>query len=129
MSAQDLIREAEDHMKKSVDACRRELATVRTGKATTALLDGVRIDYYGTPTPLKQIASVSAPEARLLTVQPFDKSATATIDKRRRLRPRRWRRSSGVPSSPAWRVDRVKRHRSRLPATATRRSYRPACSR
>ena len=81
MSAQDLIREAEDHMKKSVDACKRELATVRTGKATTALLDGVRVDYYGTPTPLKQIASVSAPEARLLTVQPFDKSATSTIDK------------------------------------------------
>jgi ribosome recycling factor len=81
MSAQDLIREADDHMKKSVDATKRELATVRTGKATTALLDGVRVDYYGTPTPLKQIASVSAPEARLLTVQPFDKSATSAIDK------------------------------------------------
>jgi ribosome recycling factor len=81
MSAQDLIREAEDHMRKSVDAARRELATVRTGKATTAILDGVRVDYYGTPTPLKQIASVSAPEARLLTVQAFDKSTTSAIDK------------------------------------------------
>jgi ribosome recycling factor len=81
MSVQDLIRDAQDHMNKSVDACKRELATVRTGKATTALLDNVKVDYYGTPTPLKQIASVSAPEARLLTVQPFDKSAAGAIDK------------------------------------------------
>ena len=81
MSVQDLIRDAQDHMNKSVDACKRELATVRTGKASTAILDNVKIDYYGTPTPLRQIASVSAPEARLLTVQPFDKSATGAIDK------------------------------------------------
>lgn len=81
MSVQDLIRDAQDHMNKSVDACKRELATVRTGKASTAILDNVKIDYYGAPTPLRQIASVSAPEARLLTVQPFDKSATGAIDK------------------------------------------------
>jgi ribosome recycling factor len=81
MSAQDLIRDAQDHMNKSVDACKRELATVRTGKATPSLLDNIRVEYYGSPVPLKQIASVGAPEARLLTVQPFDKSAVGAIDK------------------------------------------------
>jgi ribosome recycling factor len=81
MSVQDLIRDAQDHMNKSVEACRRELSTVRTGKATPALLDNVRVDYYGSMVPLKQIANVGAPEARLLTVQPFDKGATGAIDK------------------------------------------------
>src|SRR5262245_6405261 len=81
MKAEELVREAEEHMNKSIDAARRELAGVRTGKATTALLDGVRVDYYGTPTPLRQIANLSAPEARLLTVQPFDKSSGPAIEK------------------------------------------------
>src|SRR5262249_30744309 len=74
MKAEELVREAEEHMNKSIEAARREFAGVRTGKATTALLDGVRVEYYGTPTPLRQVANLSAPEARLLTVQPFDKS-------------------------------------------------------
>ncbi len=81
MSADDVLLEAEDHMQKSVDATKRELATVRTGKATPALLDGVKVDYYGTPTPLNQVAGVHAPEARLLTVQPYDKSAIGDIEK------------------------------------------------
>ena len=81
MSADDVLREAEDHMQKSVEATKRELATVRTGKATPAILDGVKVDYYGSPTPLNQVAGVSAPEARLLTVQPYDKSAIGEIEK------------------------------------------------
>ena len=81
MSADDVLRETEDHMQKSVEATKRELMTVRTGKATPALLDGVRVDYYGSPTPLNQIAGVSAPEARLLTVQPYDKSVSGEIEK------------------------------------------------
>ncbi len=76
-----LIREAEDHMQKSLEAARRELATVRTGKATPALLDAVRVEYYGSPVPLKQMAGVAAPEARLLTVQPYDKSVIGEIEK------------------------------------------------
>ena len=76
-----LIQETEDHMQKSVEAARREFATVRTGKATPALLDAVRFEYYGTPVPLKQVAGIAAPEARLLTVQPYDKSVIGDIEK------------------------------------------------
>ena len=68
-------------MKKSIEAARRELGTVRAGKATPGLLDSVRVEYYGTQVPLKQVASVAAPEARLLTVQPFDRSAIGDIEK------------------------------------------------
>ena len=81
MSAEDLLKEAEDHMNKSLEATRRELATVRTGKATPALLDAVRVEYYGSQVPLKQIAGVAAPEARLLTVQPYDKGSIGEIEK------------------------------------------------
>ena len=81
MSAEALIREAEDHMKKSIDAAKREIATVRTGKATPALLDWVKVEYYGSQVPLKQVAGVSAPEARLLTVQPYDRSSIGDIEK------------------------------------------------
>jgi ribosome recycling factor len=81
MSSETLIREAQDHMHKSLDAIKRELSTVRTGKATTALLDGIKVEYYGSPVPLRQVANVAAPEARLLTVQPYDKSLVAAIEK------------------------------------------------
>lgn len=81
MSAETLLREAENHMQKSFDAAKRELATVRTGKASPALLDAIRVEYYGSPVPLKQLAGVAAPEPRLLTVQPYDKSTTAEIEK------------------------------------------------
>ena len=81
MSAEALLREAENHMQKSLEATKRELATVRTGKASPALLDAIRVEYYGSPVPLKQLAGVAAPEPRLLTVQPYDKSATAEIEK------------------------------------------------
>jgi ribosome recycling factor len=69
----------EDRMQKAVDALRRELATIRAGKATTSLLDNVRVDYYGTPTPVKQVASIAAPEPRLLVVQPWEKNLLQPI--------------------------------------------------
>jgi ribosome recycling factor len=68
-------------MGKAIEALRRELATVRTGRANPALVDHIRVDYYGTPTPLKQLASVVVPEARLLTIQPWDKGSLGAIEK------------------------------------------------
>jgi ribosome recycling factor len=77
----DLLQDAREHMEKSVDATRQKFTSVRTGRATTALLDRINVDYYGAQTPLKQLATVSAPEARLLTVQPYDKSSIKNIEK------------------------------------------------
>ena len=77
----DFLEDAGDRMKKSVDATRHEFATVRTGRATPHLLDRVTVDYYGTSTPLKQLAGISASEARLLTVTPYDKSSIKAIEK------------------------------------------------
>ncbi len=74
-------QETEEKMKKSLEQVRSELSKIRSGRATTTLLDGVRIDYYGTPTPLAQVGNVSVPEARLLTVQPWDKGMIAPIEK------------------------------------------------
>lgn len=68
-------------MEQAVQAARRELGSIRTGRANPALLDRITVDYYGTPTPLNQMASVSVPEARLLLVQPWDKSAIKDIEK------------------------------------------------
>ncbi|HNB57111.1 MAG TPA: ribosome recycling factor [bacterium] len=68
-------------MKKSLETVRNELAKIRSGRATTTLLDGVKVDYYGTPTPLNQVGNVSAPEARLLTVQPWEKGMVPAIEK------------------------------------------------
>ena len=77
----EFIADARDRMSKSVESCKHELATVRTGRASPHLLDRVSVDYYGSQTPLKQLANVSASDARLLTVQPFDKSAIGAIEK------------------------------------------------
>jgi ribosome recycling factor len=77
----DLLQDAREHMEKSVDATRHKFGSVRTGRASTALLDRIVVDYYGAPTPLKQLATVSAPEARLLTVQPYDKSSIKNIER------------------------------------------------
>ena len=76
-----LIAETEDRMRKAGESLARELAGIRTGKANPALLDPVKVDYYGTPTPLRQLASIGAPEPRLIVVQPFDKTALAEIEK------------------------------------------------
>ena len=77
----ETLADAEDRMAKAVEALRRELATVRTGRANPALVDHLKVDYYGTPTPLKQLASVMVPEARLLTIQPWDKGSLTAIEK------------------------------------------------
>jgi len=77
----DLLKDAGDRMAKSVESTRGEFGTVRTGRAAPSLLDRVTVDYYGTPTPLNQLATVSVPEARLLTVQPFDISALDDIER------------------------------------------------
>jgi ribosome recycling factor len=78
---EELLQDAREHMAKSVDATRHKFGSVRTGRASTALLDRITVDYYGTQTPLKQLATVSAPEARLLTVQPYDKSSIKNIER------------------------------------------------
>src|SRR5688500_11274859 len=75
------VAEAKTHMEKAVEALRREFSSVRTGKASPALLDAVRVDAYGSKMPLNQVASVGAPESRLLVVQPWDKSLLAAIEK------------------------------------------------
>jgi ribosome recycling factor len=78
---QDVLKDAEDRMKKSVDALQRELTAIRTGHAHVGLIDHVRVEYYGTQTPLNQMATVAAPEARLLTIQPWDRNALSAIEK------------------------------------------------
>lgn len=75
------VKSAEDRMKKAVETIRHEVATIRTNKATTSLLDGIRVEYYGNPVPLQQVASVSAPEARLLVIQPWERSVLPEIVK------------------------------------------------
>lgn len=78
---EDVQRDAEDRMKKAIEALRRDLITIRTGRASPALLDRVTVEYYGTPTPLNQLATIAAPEPRLLTIKPWDKGALPIIEK------------------------------------------------
>jgi ribosome recycling factor len=80
-SLTDHVKHARQAMDKAVEAVKREFATVRTGKATTALLDLVRVDAYGSEMPLNQVASVAAPEPKLLTIQPWDKTLLKAIEK------------------------------------------------
>jgi ribosome recycling factor len=77
----ELIQDAQTRMGKSVEHSRTEFSTVRTGRASAALLDRIEIDYYGTATPLKQLATIGVPEARMLTVQPFDPTSIRAIEK------------------------------------------------
>jgi ribosome recycling factor len=77
----EVLKHARGQMDKAIENTKRELSTVRSGKATTALLDLVRVDAYGSTTPLNQLGLVSAPEPRMLTVQPFDKSLVPAIEK------------------------------------------------
>lgn len=81
MAAADTIADARERMQKSVDSTRQDFTSLRTGRANPALLDRVVVNYYGAPTPLKQLASIGAPEPRLLTVTPFDKGAMKEIEK------------------------------------------------
>lgn len=77
----EVAKQAKEQMHKAVESTQRELATIRSSKATTSLLDMVRVEAYGQQLPLNQVASVSAPEPRLLTVQPWDKSLMQAIEK------------------------------------------------
>src|SRR6202161_2008659 len=77
----ELLEDARELMSKSVESSTHEFSTVRTGRASAALLDRVVVDYYGAMTPLNQLATISAPEARLLSVQPYDKSSIKMIEK------------------------------------------------
>ncbi len=77
----ELLDDAKDRMHKSVEAAQHEFSTVRTGRASPSLLERIVVDYYGAMTPLNQLATISAPEARLLTVQPYDKSSIKAIEK------------------------------------------------
>lgn len=77
----EIYRDADNRMNKALDALSRELTGIRTGKASTAILDGIKVDYYGNPTPLKQVASVTAPDPKLLLVQPWEKNLVGEIVK------------------------------------------------
>jgi ribosome recycling factor len=77
----EFLQDAQRRMDKSVESTRTEFNSVRTGRASPALLDRINVDYYGQPTPLKQLATISAPEPRLLSVQPFDPSSIKSIEK------------------------------------------------
>ena len=78
---QQILDDAEHRMQRTREVLERELSGIRTGRASPTLIEELRVDYYGTPTPLKQLASITAPEPRLLVVQPYDRSATGEIEK------------------------------------------------
>jgi len=77
----EVIDEARNDMAKTVSAMKQALQKVRTGRASIGILDGIMVDYYGTPTPLKQLATLAVPEPRLITIQPWDKGAVSAIEK------------------------------------------------
>src|SRR5213083_3596997 len=81
MTEKDVVKETRPRMESAIDDFRRKLATIRTGRAAVSLLDNIMIDYYGTPTPLNQMASVHAPEPQMLTVQPWDQSQLGAVEK------------------------------------------------
>lgn len=76
-----VYKEIEDKMKNSLEVLKRDLNTIRTGRASLSLLDGIVIDYYGTSTPLNQLATLSVPESRLITIQPWDSSVMGEVEK------------------------------------------------
>lgn len=80
-SIPELVKQAREHMHKAVESTKRELSGLRSNKASTALLDTIRVDAYGSHVPLNQVGMVAAPEARMLTIQPFDKGLTQAIEK------------------------------------------------
>lgn len=77
----DVLNEAEDKMKKTIEVLRKDLGSVRAGRANPAMLEKISVDYYGTPTPVNQLANVSVPEPRMLIIQPWDKSSIKDIEK------------------------------------------------
>jgi ribosome recycling factor len=81
MSVESLMKDAEEHMKKSLHVLEEELGRVSTGRATPALIEDVEVNYYGTPTPLKHMANITAPEANLIVIRPFDPNQRQPIEK------------------------------------------------
>jgi ribosome recycling factor len=81
MSTTEIMNDARAHMEKSVKALAHEFTTVRTGRASAAVLEGILIDYYGTPTPITQLAGIKTPEAQMPVIEPWDKTALKTIEK------------------------------------------------
>lgn len=79
--ADDLLEDAERRMKKAVEALKQDLAAIRTGRASAAFVDRIQVDYYGTPTPINQVATISVPEARLIVIQPWDRKLLTDIEK------------------------------------------------
>ena len=79
--APEMLNESESNMKKTIEAVKKDFASLRAGRATPALLDKIMVNYYGTPTPINQLANISVPEARLLVIQPWDKNAMADIER------------------------------------------------
>jgi len=81
MKVKEIVHSTEEKMKKAIDATKREFAEIRTGRANPSMVEGLRVEYYGTPTLLKQIASISIPDARLIVIQPWDPNAIKDIEK------------------------------------------------
>ena len=79
--AKQVINQAKEKMEKAIGAYTRELASIRAGRANASLLDKISVDYYGAPTPINQLAGISVPEARLLVIQPYDKTILGEIEK------------------------------------------------
>ena len=78
---QDVLKEVETRMQAAIEALAREFAGVRTGRASTGLLEGMRVDYYGTPTPVAQVAAISVPDPKTLLIQPWDPSLISAVEK------------------------------------------------
>lgn len=81
MNKEAIIKDMKERMEKAVTALRHELSRLRTGRATPSILEGVKVDYYGTPTPLNQLASIAVPESRLITIQPWDMSILKDVER------------------------------------------------
>jgi len=78
---EESLREAETKMQKSIDALAKEVLTIRTGRASASLVDRIPVEYYGNPTPLNQLATITVPEARLILIQPWDRTVIAAVEK------------------------------------------------
>ena len=79
MDKDELLLDAEERMEKALTALERDYGKLRTGRATTSLVEDIKVDYYGTPTPVKQLASVAVPDSRTVTIQPWDRGAFALV--------------------------------------------------
>ena len=81
MDMDSILLDAEERMEKAIAALEREFSRLRTGRASASLVDGIKVDYYGTPTPISQVASVAVPDSRCITIQPWDRNAFSLIEK------------------------------------------------